>query len=344
MKGPSLRDLARSLGLSHTTVSEALRNCPRVHPTTRERVVKAALEAGYHYNPLAGALMSEMRRSRAGTFRGVLALLDIDGPSNRTQAGNDFHRAVAGGATRRAAELGFKTEVFCLNQEKMSLKRLDGILQSRAIPGIFLLPIKEDPDLTQFDWSRYAGVYTDYIIRRPSLHTICSNHYRSMLLVLDQLRARNYRRPGLVLRQLHDERLLYRWQASFLAYYQHSTVFEECRPLIVPELEKESFTDWFKTEQPDVVLCHDPAVLDWMKAAKAEVPRTHGFCCLNTSNASIPCAGLDLRPDLIGARGIELLIAQIHRNEYGPPEVPSTTTIVARWVEGPTVAPLKGLR
>ena len=76
MPSPSLREIARSLGLSHTTVSEALRKSPRVRPETRMRVLRAAREAGYQPNPLAGALMSEMRRSRAGTFRGVLAIID----------------------------------------------------------------------------------------------------------------------------------------------------------------------------------------------------------------------------------------------------------------------------
>ena len=56
MPAPSLRDLARTLGLSHTTVSEALRNSPRVSAATRQRVLKAARVAGYRANPLAGAL------------------------------------------------------------------------------------------------------------------------------------------------------------------------------------------------------------------------------------------------------------------------------------------------
>jgi DNA-binding LacI/PurR family transcriptional regulator len=337
MKSPSLRDLARTLGLSHTTVSEALRNCPRVSPATRDRVVKAAAEAGYQYNPLASALMSEMRKSKGGAFRGVLALLDVDGASKRLAAGNLFHRAMARGAAERAAELGFKAEIFSLDQEKMSLKRLDTVLQSRGIAGVFVLPISEEPDLSQFDWSRYAAVYSDYMIRKPSLHTVCSNHYRSMLLVLDRLKERNYRRPGLVMRKAHDERLLYRWQASFQAYRQNKQVFEDCPPLLVPDLEKGEFMRWFEQAQPDVVLCHDPIVLEWMKAANAEVPATHGFCCLNTSTTAVPCAGLNLQPALLGSRGIELLIAQVHRNEYGPPETPSTTTIIAAWTDGPTL-------
>ncbi len=66
---------------------------------------------------------------------------------------------------------------------------------------------------------------------------------------------------------------------------------------------------------------------------------THGFCCLNVTSNTIPCAGLDLQPALLGARGVELLIAALHRNDVGVPEHPSTTTISALWVEGPTLPP-----
>lgn len=337
MKSPSLRELARSLGLSHTTVSEALRECPRVHPNTRKRVVEAAAKAGYSHNPLAGALMSEMRRSRAGTFRGVLAILDLDSPQERDEGPNRFHRELARGASERAGDLGFKTELFSIGEQNLSLKRLDTILQSRSIRGIFLLPTKKTPDLSGLDWSRYAGIYSDYIIESPPLHTICPNHYRSMLIVLDRLRELGYRRPGLVLRQFHDERLLFRWEASFLAYQQHHSSLDPVPPLIERNLEETAFVRWFRGTNPDVVLCHEPAVISWMKSAGAKVPESHGYCCLNIASHPESCAGLDLRPRLIGARGVELLIAQLHRNEYGPPEVPSNTTIIAGWTDGPTL-------
>jgi LacI family transcriptional regulator len=167
---PSLRQLARTLGLSHTTVSEALRGCERVHPKTRQRVVAAAEQAGYTYNPLAGALMSEMRRSRTGTFRGGLALLDVDGPTHRDEPGNRFHSDLIKGATERAAELGFKADLFAMGEgTRISLPRLDQILQSRGIRGIFLLPVTASPELMGLDWSRYAGVYPTTPSRsRPS--------------------------------------------------------------------------------------------------------------------------------------------------------------------------------
>ena len=69
----------------------------------------------------------------------------------------------------------------------------------------------------------------------------------------------------------------------------------------------------------------------------AQIPATHGFVSLNTLMRERPCAGLDLQPNVVGARAAELLVAQIQRNERDVPEWPTTTMIPARWVEGPTL-------
>jgi DNA-binding LacI/PurR family transcriptional regulator len=335
---PSLRELARSLGLSHTTVSEALRASPRVKAETRERVLKAAHEVGYRHNPLAGALMSEMRRSRTGTFRGVLAVIDLDGPDKRPATNAPWHSELTRGASERAVELGFKIEPFIMGRHDIPIGRLDSILKSRGIHGVFLLPVSADPDLTQLDWTRYAGVYADYIIEHPGLHSVCSDHYRSMITTLQRLHSLGYKRPGLVLIRHHDERLLYRWEAAFsVGVRHHGDHFSRVPPLIIPEITRGEFTRWFAAAKPDVVLCHRAEVIEWMLASGARIPETHGFCCLNRIMNTVPCAGLDLQPWLLGVRGAELLIAQIHRNEYGVPDIPSTTMIPAVWVDGPTV-------
>lgn len=334
---PSLRELARALGLSHTTVSEALRDHPRVKPATRQRVQEMAKEAGYRPNPLAGALMSEMRRSRSGAFRGVLALLDLDGPSARPASSSRYHNELALGARTRAAELGFTTELLVTGEQGITDARLDTILQTRGIRGLFLLPVGEDPDISGLDWSRYAGIYSDYIIEHPGLHSVCSDHYRSMMIALQHLHALGYRRPGVFIERNLDRRLIYRWEAAYWAFNEHHDLFERVPPQPVTEINRETFIAWFRATEPDVVLCHRAEVLGWMEECGAKVPETHGFCCLNVTTNTVPCAGLNLQPRLLGARGIELLIAQLHRNEYGVPDQPSTTTVPARWVDGPTL-------
>ncbi len=340
MATPSLRILARTLGLSHTTVSEALRNSPRVLPATRARVLAAADAAGYRHNPLAGALMSELRRSRAGTFRGLIGLLDLDGPDRRPPPALRYNRELVRGATERADELGFKVEPFVVGRKGVSLQRLDTILQSRGIRGLFLLPSSVPPDLAGLGWDRYAGIYADYLIEKPGLHSVCSDHYRSMMIALQHLTGLGYRRPGLAIHAAHDDRLLNRWQAAFNAYFDRHRELVPAPTLVTSTLDEVAFTPWFRAARPDVVLCHNSDAMQWMKNSGARIPKTHGFCSLNIRTATIACAGLDLQPRLLAARGVELVIAQMHRNEYGVPETPSTTTIPARWVDGETLRPL----
>ncbi len=337
MSAPSIREIARSLDLSHTTVSEALRNSPRVNAATRRRVQRADKAVGYRPNPLAGALMSEMRRARSGTFRGVLAILDLDGPDSRPASSNQYHRELVRGASRRADELGFKAETIVTGTQGISDTRLDTILQARGIRGLLLLPIAGNADLSGLDWTHFSGIYTDYLIERPALHAVCPDHYRSMVFAVQRLHSLGYHRLGLVLQASHDSRLLHRWEAAFHSYHQHQSQKEALPPLILPEWDRKAFIRWFKARQPDAVLCHRAEVMEWMEECGARIPQTHGFCCLNVASNTQVCAGLDLQPALLGERGVELLIAALHRNDCGVPDHPSTTTIPAVWVDGPTL-------
>ena len=215
---PTVRSLARTLGLSHTTVSDALRGKGRVDPATAARVQKAARDAGYQRNPLAAAVMSELRRSRGATFRGVLAAVDLAEPDRAPHG--VFHRELVFGARERAVDLGFKLEEFLVGSGGMTATRLDSILQSRGIHGVLLLPSWYAPDWSELDWSRYAAVYTDYVIERPPLHCVCCNHYRSMAALLLRLKERGYTRPGLFLERGRDERTQRRFSAAFRSFQE----------------------------------------------------------------------------------------------------------------------------
>src|SRR5688572_19277507 len=232
VSAPTLRSLAKTLGLSRTTVSDALRGSPRVDPNTVERVNKAARDAGYRRNPLAGALMSELRRSRGAAFRGVLAAVDFNEPERPESAGR-FHRELVIGAETRATELGFKVEKFSVGHAGVSVQRLDSILQSRGIHGVILLPAWDEPDLSKLDWSRFAGIYTDYIIEAPVLQSVSSDHYRSLFAALQRLALLGYTQPGLFLQTHQDERLQYRWGAAFRAFQESHPNIRQIPPLLV---------------------------------------------------------------------------------------------------------------
>ena len=336
MSAPTLRSLARSLGVSRTTISEALRGSSRVRPATAERIRAAAEAAGYRHNPLAGAIMSELRRSRGELFRGVLAIVGVQEADRPTYAGR-FHDELIRGATARAAELGFKVEVFIVDASTLTVRRLNQILHSRGISGVMLLPTWQEPDFLKLDWSRYSGVYLDYHIERPALRCICSDHFRSMMMALQRLHELGYRRPGVILLRHQNERLHHRWEGAFLAFQRHHPDPDPVPPLLADTIDPAIFSTWFRRHNPDVVLGHFVEAIDWMKSCGAQIPRTHGFFSLNLVHADRPCAGLDQAPNLIGVRAAEMVIAQLHRNESGVPLTYSLTTLPASWVDGPTL-------
>jgi len=336
MSRPTLRTLAQTLGLSRTTISDALRGLPRVNAKTIERVRAAAEAAGYQRNPLTGEVMSQLRRSNGQLFRGSLAALEIvDDP--RGVHVERYNAAVLQGATERALQLGFNIEHFDVSRDDLRLPRIDSILHARGIRGILVLPCSGFPDLSSMTWSRITAVYADYFIDRPALHCVCPDHYRSMIFAMQTLHARGYRRPGLVIELSHDERLQYRWEGAFHAIQNTLPGLGRVPPLRFQQLNRGSFVKWFRKYDPDVVLSHCAEVADWMKDCGARIPESHGFLCLNSHRVKTSCAALDHQPREIGARAAELVVGHVIHNEYGPPPKPSLTSIPARLIEGPTL-------
>lgn len=338
MSSSTLRTLAAELGLSRATVSEALRGSPRVKPATAERVRAAAARAGYQHNPLTGAVMSQLRRSKGEFIHGVLAVLELV-PPDQPHHGARYSAALMEGIVARAAKLGFKAERFVLGPLGLRPQRLDAILLARQIQGVLLLPASGFPDLAELNWERYAAVYVDYHIDHPPLHCVCSDHYRSMAALMQSLHLRGYRRPGLIMETAIDSRLHYRWEGAFLALQQ---TLPNVHP--VPILRRDSisgsdFAQWFNQHQPDVVIGHPIEAMDWLRACGAKLGETHGFVCLNSLRTNGECAAVDFQPKLLGARATELVVGQLLHNEYGVPERASLATIPARLLDGPTLRP-----
>jgi DNA-binding LacI/PurR family transcriptional regulator len=326
--------------LSRTTVSDALRGSPRVKSATVELVRAAAKDAGYERNPLTGAVMSQLRRSRGQQFRGVLAALEVM-DDQRSDLTVRYNETLLQGISSRCNALGFKVERFEIGPQSVRLNRLDTILHTRGIQGLILLPASGFPDLSALSWQRYTAAYVDYFIDHPPLHCVCSDHYRSMVGLLQELHARGYRRPGLFMEIPLDERLQFRWEGAFLAMQKYLPDITEVPPLRMATITRDGFETWFKKHNPDVVLGHFPEAISWMKSCGASLPRTHAFVCLNSLRAQGNCAALDLQTAQLGARATELVIGQLLHNEFGIPAQPSLTTLAAKLVEGPTLRPSK---
>jgi LacI family transcriptional regulator len=250
-----------------------------------------------------------------------------------------FPRELVAGAKARAQEMGFSVAEFTVGEgdAALSWSRIDAILQARSTLGVIILPSWFEPDITALDWARYASIYTDYVTSGPALHSVCCEHYGSMLALLLELAQRGYRRPGLLLEQQRDERIGHRQSAAFRAFHHARGTAEFIPPLITREYPdfKTEFAPWFREHRPDVVLSHFVETRDWVRACAPAIPP--GFVLLNILDRTYPCAALDLQPRILGARAAEMVVGQILRNEFGVPAWASRTTVQARFVEGPTI-------
>ena len=331
----TIRALARSLSVSPTTVSEALRGVPRVSAATARRVRAAAERHGYRCNPIAGAVMAELRRSHQARYRGTLAVIELDEPE-RTP-GRRFSDELRRGAVERGHELGFTLDHFLLGEKHLAPTRLNAILANRGIVGVLVLPSYREAHLEQIDWARLTAIYLDRVIRFPPLHSVSTDHHAAVWTALAQLEEAGYRRAGLVLQRQQDYRLQNRWEGACHAYAQQTRQLSLAPMLVAPEITEEMFNAWFRSHGVDVVLGHSTRYIDWMERAGAQLPRTHGFLALNAAMCERPCAAIDQQPRLIGARAVEMVVGQLLRGEIGLPANPCNTSVPARLALGLTL-------
>ncbi|MFJ6569196.1 LacI family DNA-binding transcriptional regulator [Streptomyces sp. NPDC091292] len=131
MTAVTLKDVAERAGVSIKTVSNVVRDAPRVSEATRERVMRAVRELGYRPNPSARRL----RTGRSGLIG--LAVPELTTPYFAELA----HRVRA-----EAAELGFTVLIEeTLGDATEELRLATGIGAS-LLDGVILSPLRVAPD------------------------------------------------------------------------------------------------------------------------------------------------------------------------------------------------------
>ena len=342
---PSLRSLAALTGYSLGTVSMALRGDHRISEATRALILGAADQRGYTPDALFARRMAHVRQRVRGhtaiKLAHVVAWRRLE----------DFYfnpplRDFREGAADRASEYGYELEDFHLDETSMSPVRLAGILRARAIPGVLLAPVEQlaadfhanngraRPEL---DFTAYATI--GYTVNIPNISRTVHDHAGALELACAQLRARGYRRIGLVLSENMHRRVHGRWLAGWVC--AQAAPFEAPRPLVSHDLgNARRFDRWLASEKPDAIVTSDwDEVLAHLKRGGLRAPDDLGLVDLQGSAATPDRACIDQCGREVGAAAIDIIIGQINRHERGAPSIPKTVLVTGRWVEGPTVRP-----
>lgn len=331
-----MQDIGDRLGLSKATVSLALQNHPRISPATRTRVHRMAAQLQYRVSPLVAAHMTQLRMGRPASYRATVAVVQLgDRRSLRDQHG--VCARYLRGISARCEQLGYRVFVINMAEADLTSSRLDRILVSRGIPGLVLVESPQPRAAPEVDWRHYASVAVGYAITAPDLHRACPDPYWITENLLGELAQRGYRRPGLALRNLVDQRASQRVQARFLAWQKTRPGGRVVAPLLDHELAPEALAAWIKRHQPDVVVSSDAWLPKKLRAVGLRVPEDIGFATTCWMPHHPESSGFDQNFELVGSAAADLLIGQLNRNERGLPEHPKLTLMRGIWHEGTTL-------
>lgn len=125
----TIKDIARSIGISSTTVSRALRDDPRIAVATKSKIQHAATAMGYVPNALARSLAERNTRTIG------LVLPDIRHSEHFT--------SLVSGIQQSLFEHGFATYVcFSMNDNALEVRCLD-MLRKRRVDGVVIVPVEQ---------------------------------------------------------------------------------------------------------------------------------------------------------------------------------------------------------
>ncbi|MBK1859730.1 LacI family DNA-binding transcriptional regulator [Cerasicoccus arenae] len=339
-KAYTIRELAEVAGLSVGAVSYALRGHPSVSDATIERVRALAVEMDYRPDPRLSTLMAQIRRSQSPREREVLGWIWL---SSKKISEQHFGQMVFAGAQRRAEQLGCSLEPFWLNGAGMTPKRLHKILRTRGISGILLSPEMERNYMTvDWDWSAFACAIIGMTEWSPVLHRVGHDYYRSVWISMQRMREAGLKQPAFIMSRSIDDRLHHMQLAAFRTMHPDPSIADSLIQY-VDDSEKPELKPWPKDFQPDAILLAMGADDRFYRILRQCFPTVKHYFTLNWGETGV-VPGICTRYDLIAGVAVDLVLAQLHRNERGIPDPATAVLLQGEWREVPNVVlgtPLK---
>lgn len=343
--GPSrLADIARHVQLSRSGVSRALHNDPSIPLETCRRVQRIAKQLGFVLDLEVSRAFEAVRRTSSLRVRGTLGLIDAFPPQTRwRQQPQGYITRIYSCAAERAAELGYRLEIFSLTEPGMTARRVQSILDARGVTGLMIPPLPEDVHTLPINWDNYTSIALTHSLQNPALHRVLPHQYQSAALALEQLHAKGYRRIGFVTWSELDVRVNHLFRAAYLSY-QFTVPKTDCLPLLMTDAPlQQVFPEWCERHQPDAIIGCDVGMVDLLvRRGRHEFDRL-GFVSLGGEfnrpghRLHRKVAYINQNIPHIGRAGVDQLVAQLERRERGIPTVANVLMIEGSWVPGVTV-------
>lgn len=362
-KRPTLQDIANQAGVSRWTACQALKNNPEVAEKTKKRIKSIARKIGYHPNAFASALVRsrKIKTQDKGTIAFIIGHDKFNPLSKNLKKTYpnlyDFYHPTFKGAADKAKQYGYHLDFFWAYDPAHRGKRLDRILQSRGIHALLLFEINQSE--LQLDWSKYACAYTNLGLAFNHKDILFSfsaiNYYKLTFSAINNLLNRGYRRIGLFMWRTHEELQDFSFYGGYHSALKYNKMPKSCH--IPPHywsylINDQAFLQWMNRYQPEVLITPggitSPGVFDsskkfvhFLDEYNLKIPEDIEFVHLklNSLLKKNNFTGFSIPHYSISASAVDLIVNQLHHNEYGPRKLDELKSIYLqpKWIEGKTL-------
>lgn len=335
-----MREVAERLGISHSTVSRALRDDPHISEPVRLQVRKIANQLGYKRDPKLAELMTHLRKSKEQRFQGTLAWIN-----NLDETDEDQQVMMAefqNAAEARAAELGYKLDVFSGVGSK-DAPRLSRIFRARNIQGVWCSMFWEvDYDAWKWDWKKFAFIHHGAEPKRRIVDVVDAEDRQNMQTLFEALAARGYQRIGIATTEALEREALYELTAGRLRFALRNPAHPYFPPCLVPALDDKGaarIAKWIKQHKVDCIVSRWRGMRQLLGSVGYRVPEDIGLAYVTVrpqAGQEGLAAGIDVNAPLIASTAIETLVSAVEQRRFGLPQEPRQTLVPGHWRQGAT--------
>ncbi len=163
----NLKQLAKELNLSFSTVSKALSDSHEISKATKSKVLAKAQELNYQANPMASSLRKHLSKTIAVILPEVV---------------NDFFGPVINGIESIAHEKGYHVLIYLTHEDMQNEIAITRLLQNGRVDGILISLAEQTSDTSHLEMIKDKGipiVFFDRIAEHMDAPKVITDDYHS---------------------------------------------------------------------------------------------------------------------------------------------------------------------